>query len=184
MQAALGAAGEVVEESSPPCRAYVPARLRADGRTRSFVVKTPPPTGVLIGISANGWRGRRKPGEALLGRPAVRLSRYAAGLPIVELVSQLDHLQAQRSRPEKSRGENHKRLDDRRGADVAAEPRHPYSHPIRKRAVRGEYLIARPITQPAAGRPSRRWPRRDAGPGACGSTAARSALFVVGCGRR
>src|SRR5712691_6223048 len=57
---------------------------------------------------------------------AERLRRYAAGLAIVELVSQLDHLQAQGPWPEKSRGEDHKRFDDRRGADVAAEPRHPH----------------------------------------------------------
>jgi hypothetical protein len=57
-------------------------------------VKTPPATGVLIGISTHEHPGRRNPDKGREETARLALGSDPAGLAIVELVSELDHLQA------------------------------------------------------------------------------------------
>ena len=106
------------------------ARIPGTGQNRSFVLETPPTTGVprpghknliesgrgrlaRVGLGGASSRHARR---GLVGGHDVRLApaveRLEAVIRVTQVVGQLDHLEAKAARAEALRGQHHERLDD------------------------------------------------------------------------
>jgi hypothetical protein len=123
------------ERRPPRGRACASASSPGVGRSRSSVAETPPTTAVLtVGGSlrsipqiARSTSLRRAAGG--LYRRCLNISiqrrRYQCKVVAVEVVSQLDHAQAQRSRAQKSSGQHYKRLDQKESGGPVRSLDHP-----------------------------------------------------------